>query len=449
MRVNRALRTLSAGNHTLLHAVDERTLLHDMCRVIVEQGGYRLAVVGYGEHDEAKTIRWRAEAGVVVRDMPHYTWSDTELGHTTTGTAIRTGEPCVGRNIFSAPAYASPSYDKLREDAIAGGYASITGFPLRIDGEVIGALTMGAAEPDSFDEEEVSLLGELAADLAYGIANLRLRIQNREAQATIARLAYYDPLTGLPNRTLLLERVRDAMQMAQGQHQALALLHLEIGCFNEINKVLGYRACDQLLQELGRRLADSVKQDEVLARVGEAEFALLLPHGGADYAIHMARRLASTLQEPVDVSGVMLNPRAGIGIALYPGQATEPEALLRRSHAAMHDARPGQGGYALYTGGQEQEFTRRLALMADLRRAIEHNELQLYCQPKVAMTSGLVCGAEALVRWRHPVHGMLPTMEFIKLAEQAGLITSLTHWMLDAAYRQSYAWHEDGLDRVL
>jgi EAL domain-containing protein (putative c-di-GMP-specific phosphodiesterase class I) len=115
----------------------------------------------------------------------------------------------------------------------------------------------------------------------------------------------------------------------------------------------------------------------------------------------------------------------------------------------MHDARPGRGGYALYTGGQEQEFTRRLALMADLRRTIEHNELELYCQPKVAMTSGLVCGAEALVRWRHPVHGMLPTMEFIKLAEQAGLITPLTHWMLDAAFRQSYAWHQDGLDRAL
>ena len=172
-----------------------------MCQVIVDQGGYRLAVVGYAEHDEEESIRWTAMVGTVVVDPQfsgghRYTWSDTELGRTTTGTAIRTGEPCIGRHIFTDPAYAGPIYDHFRKDASAKGYASITGFPLRIDGEVIGALTMAAAEPDAFDEEELRLLGGMAADLAYGIANLRLRIQNREAQATIARLAYYDPPDG-------------------------------------------------------------------------------------------------------------------------------------------------------------------------------------------------------------------------------------------------------------
>jgi diguanylate cyclase len=451
-RVNRALRTLSAGNQTLLRAADEQTLLHDMCKVIVELGGYRLAVVGFAEHDTEKTIRWVTSVAAVqtmLPERPSYTWADTELGGTTTGTAIRTGQPCVGRHILTDPVYDAPAYAHLREEAAQCGFASLTAFPLRIDGEVIGALTMAAAEANAFDDHEVRLLAEMAADLAYGIAHLRLRQRSREAQATIARLAYYDPLTGLPNRTRLLEQVQAAMQAAEAEHRALALLHLEIGCFAEINKVLGYRACDHLLQELGRRLANLVQPEDVLARVGEAAFALLLPRGGSDHALDVARRLALALHQPVEVDGVMLDPRAGIGIALYPGHAGEPEALLRRAHAATPDARPGHALYALYSGGQEQEFTRKLALMADLRRAIEHDELQLYCQPKIDMKSGLVCGAEALVRWRHPAHGMLPTIEFIKLAEQAGLITPLTNWMLEAAFRQSYTWRQEGLSRSL
>lgn len=445
-RVIRALRTLSAGNHTLLHASDEQELLREMCQVIVDKGGYRLAGVGYAEHDEEKSIRWMVGVGMDTGffDALHYTWADAEMGRTATGTAIRTGYPCVGRHILTDPAYAP-----LREEAIKRGYASATAFPLRIDGGVLGALVMAAAEPDAFDEEEVRLVSELADDLAYGIANLRIREQHRQAQATIARLAYYDPLTELPNRTLLLEQLQDAIHTAKQQHQALALLHLDIGRYREINQVLGYRSGNQLLQELTQRLARTIKESETLARVGEAEFALLLPHASADYAIQVAQRLVAALHEPVEVAGLMVDPRAGIGIALYPGHATEAEALLRRANAAMHEARPGRGGYAMYTGGQEQEFTRRLALMGDLRRSIERNELLLYCQPKVDIASRRVCGAEALVRWQHPVHGMLLPIEFIKLAEHAGLITPVTNWMLDAAFSQSYAWHEAGLERAL
>ncbi|MGH8806770.1 MAG: putative bifunctional diguanylate cyclase/phosphodiesterase [Noviherbaspirillum sp.] len=449
--VTRALKTLSAGNRTLLHASDEQELLHEMCAVIVEKGGYRLAVVAYAEHDENKSIRWMAGVGMDegLLEALHFTWADTELGGTATGTAIRTGKPSVGRHLLTDPVYANPAYAPLREDAIKRGYASATAFPLRVEGEVLGAVVIAATEPDAFDGEEVKLLHELADDLAYGIANLRMRIKQRETEATIARLAYYDPLTGLPNRTLFLEKLEQAIQAARQQHHALALLHMDVGRFHEINNVLGYRSGDRLLQELGARLLQAIKDDETLARVGDAEFALLLPQGGAEYAIRVAQRLTATLHEPVNVSDLMVDPRVSIGIALFPGHGTEPDALLRRANAAAHQARPTRGGYAIYTGGQEQENTRRLALMGDLRRAIEHNELLLYCQPKVDIASRRICGAEALVRWPHPVHGMIPTIEFIKLAEQAGLITPLTNWMLDSAFSQGYTWHEAGLAQAL
>ncbi|RJG04268.1 GGDEF domain-containing protein [Noviherbaspirillum sedimenti] len=448
-RIHRAFKTLSAGNHTLLHASDEQALLQDMCRVIVESGGYRQAVVGYAEHDQEKTIRWvgAADTDMTYLETLHFTWADTESGRTGMGTAIRTGEPCVGRHILTDPAYAYPAYDRVREEAIKTGFALVTAaFPLRIDGEVIGALAMAAAEPDDFDEEEVQLLSELADDLAYGIANLRIREKHREAEATIARLAYYEALTGLPNRTFLLECLEEAMQEAKQHHHALALLHLHVGRFHEINKVLGYRSGDQLLQELGRRLELAVKENETLAHVGEAEFALLLPATSAEHAIQRAQRLTAILHDPVEVSGLMVDASVNIGIALFPGHATTPEALLRRANSAMREARPTHGGYAMYTGGQEELHARRLALMGDLRHAIEHNQLLLYCQPKVDIASRRVCGAEALVRWEHPVHGMISTSEFIPLAEQAGLITPLTNWVLESAFSQSYAWHEAGLD---
>ncbi len=273
--------------------------------------------------------------------------------------------------------------------------------------------------------------------------------EEKQAREAVQHMAYHDPLTGLPNHTRLLEQLQDTIQAAKQQHRAFAVLHLDIGCYREINKVLGYRAGNQLLQQLAQGLAQFAKGDEALARVGESDFVLLLPRAGADHAIQVAQRLVTALRVPVEVAGLMVDPGASIGIALYPGHGTEAEALLRRASTAAQDASPGQGGYAIYTGGQEQEFARRLALMGDLRRAIEQNELLLYCQPKVNIASRHPCGAEALVRWQHPVHGMISPAEFIKLAEHAGLITPLTNWMLDAAFNQAYAWQETGLKQGL
>jgi len=248
---------------------------------------------------------------------------------------------------------------------------------------------------------------------------------------------------------LLVERLDEAMKTAKQQHRSLALLHLDVGRFHDISKILGYRAGDELLQALGRRLEHEVPENESLARVGEAEFALLLPDGRAENAIHVAQRLVCKLREPVEVAGFSLDLRVRIGIALYPGHGAEADLLIRRAGAAVHQARSVQGGYAIYTGGQEQQCTRSLTLMSDFQRAIKNQELRLYCQPKIDIASGCVCGAEALVRWQHPRHGIVSPAEFIHLAEQAGTITPLTNWMLDAAFSQSYAWHEEGTDRPL
>lgn len=450
-RVHRALRTLSACNRTLLRASDEKQLLRNMCQVIVGVGGYRLASVAYAQHDEGKSLRWMASVGAeldVLKPVP-FSWGDEKFGGSAVAAAIRSGRPCIARNVFTDAAYADPAYAPLREHARKHGYSAATAFPLVVEGEMLGGLTVAAPEPDAFDDSEMALLAELADDMAYGIANLRTRVRHQEAQELITAQAYLDRVTGLPNRQYLVERLEAAMQAAREQHRALALLHLDVGRFNEINKVLGYRAGDELLQALVRRLGHEVRGPETLARVGETEFVVLLPDGGGELAIKVAQRLASSLHEPIEVEGLMVDPCVAIGIALFPGHAADAAALLRRASAAVHQGNYRRGGYALYTGGQEEESTRRLSLMADLHRAIGSDELQLYCQPKVDIATRRVCSAEALVRWRHPLHGMVPATEFIGLAEKAGTIAPVTNWMLEAVFRQCHAWHEAGQQQAL
>jgi len=448
--VHRALLTLSAGNRSLLRASDEQELLYEMCRTIVETGGYRIACVGYAVHDDRKSITWMASVGTDIETMAgfDFTWTEDERGRSASGTAIRTGMAVVGRRLAD-PAYRGASFDLFRGHASESGFASFTALPLRVEGQVIGALLIAAAETDAFSDAEVKLLTELADDLGYGIENQRRRLQHRAAEAALARLAYFDPLTGLPNRARLREKLEEAMETAKRQHRAIALLHLEVGRFHEINKVIGYRAGDELLQELSQRLSRLCTGVETLARVGEAEFALMIPNSGADHATKVAKRLLQTLRTPAHVAGLTIDARVGIGIALFPGHATEADVLMRRANAAMHLAQPVAGGYAMYTGRLEQEYTRGLALMGDLYRAIEENELRLFCQPKVAIASRAQCGAEALVRWEHPQFGMIAPAEFVKLAEQAGTITPLTHWMLEAVFSQSYAWQEAHEPRTL
>lgn len=451
--VARALHTLSSGNRTLLRAANEEELLEAMCRVIVEEGGYRIAGVQFAVDDEPKTLQLVAlafptdadpEVEQVFRNM-FFSWGDNKFGQHPGGVAIRSGQPCIGRDILTDPAMPAEHTETRRF-----GYASISAFPLCIDGRVVGALSMGAAEPDAFDAQEVALLGELAEDLAYGIANLRTRAKHREAEATIRRMAFYDALTGLPNRDLLRDRLRAALDVAHREHQPLALLVLGLFHLHEINDTLGYASGDQVLQEIGRRLAGEMNEDErAVARVGEGDFAMLLPGADADHARQSGERLARLLQESVEVAGLRLDASAAIGIALYPGHGADPDILLRRARVAMAEARRSGQTLMLYSARLDEAYSGRIALLADLRHAIEHNGLELYCQPKVQVASRRLCGAEALVRWSHPTLGMIPPAEFVTLAEYSGLITPLTQWVLEAAFRHRHAWHDAGLELQL
>jgi diguanylate cyclase (GGDEF)-like protein len=443
-RVSRTLRTICAGNRTLLRATDEVELLNAMCRVVVETGGYRMAFVGYAQDDPQKSLVHVAGFGAdaAFLDVVPTTWADNEFGQTAIATAIRSGKPSVARNILKEAAFAS--LPRLREQVRANGCSAVTALPLEVEGKVIGAMTVLAAEPEAFGPAEVELLSELGSDLSYGIASLRTRVRHREAEATIERLAFYDSLTGLPNRTLLMRELERVLDQARAGNTPALVLHLELGRFSEINRVLGYACGDQLLLELVRRVGAVLPRHAVLARLGESEFSVVMRGCAAD-AIGLARELIALMEEPIVIAEGMIDARIGVGIAMFPGHGSDAATLVRRAAAALHQSNHAYGGYAMHAGGLERDSQRRLRLIGDLHRAVRQHELQLFCQPKVDIGSGEVCGVEALVRWQHPEHGMIMPTEFIPVAEQAGTITPVTQWIMDAAFHQSYLWHQAGI----
>jgi diguanylate cyclase (GGDEF)-like protein len=443
-RANRVLRTLRAGHRTLLRATDEQDLLQSMCRVLVDEGGYRIVWIGYAEHDAAKSIRPMAHAG---REAPFFAtvrFSWDAARPSVSGEAVRTGQPSIGRRLRS-----DPLLTQWRANAARGGYGAVSAFPLRVGDAVIGCLTLVAEDENAFDEIEAGLLAELSDDVGYGIANLRTRIRQLEAERTIERMAYADPLTGLPNRAAMRTRIATAIAASHERHRALAVLSIHVGHFDEISDTLGRAAGDRLMTEVAGRVAAVARSDQdALARIGEDELVLLLRDADAAQGSDVARRIVDALYRPVEIAGAELDARGAVGIALYPGHGDNPDELMRRAKVAMYRAGP-HGHYALYSGLHDEERRRRLGLIGDLRRAIDADELALYCQPKVEMDTGHFCGAEALMRWSHPQQGMVSPAVFVELAESAGLITPLTHWVLEAAFRERHRWHEARFEQPL
>jgi diguanylate cyclase (GGDEF)-like protein len=266
------------------------------------------------------------------------------------------------------------------------------------------------------------------------------------SNAELAAQATTDALTGLPNRTLLLERITRALPLAEQAGSGMALLTLDLDRFKEVNDTFGHQLGDQLLQQVGARLRQAVGADVTVARLGGDEFAVF--HSTADEATaqQTASALIAALEEQFLVEGYPLQVEASIGIALYPAHGSDPMTLFRRADVAMYTAKQKHEGCTFYDNSLDQYSPRRLALLGDLRKAIANHELRLYYQPKAELKTGLVKCVEALVRWQHPIHGFIPPDQFIPLAEQTGLIKPLTHWVVETAVKQCRHWLDNGLN---
>jgi len=289
--------------------------------------------------------------------------------------------------------------------------------------------------------------------------------RRREAEEQIRRLAYYDPLTGLPNRVLFVEQLERALAQAMRHGRRLAVMFVDLDNFKRVNDTLGHRAGDELLCKASARLAAALRAHDGLARRGGADDAVPEPNiarlGGDEFIVLLtdvqlpehvagvAQRLVQTLAEPIVVQGTEVFVGGSVGVASYPEDGSDIDTLLMNADTAMYRAKAaGRGAFQLYDRSMNARALDRLHMETRLRRALERDEFVLHYQPRVDVVSGRIVGAEALIRWQDPERGLLPPAEFIPLVEDAGLVIPIGEWAIQTVCRQSAAWVAAGLNPV-
>jgi diguanylate cyclase (GGDEF)-like protein/PAS domain S-box-containing protein len=287
---------------------------------------------------------------------------------------------------------------------------------------------------------------EDGGQLTHWVAFLRDVTDSRNEIIALRHQAMHDGLTDLPNRTMLFDRLADALEAARGDGRLVALLLMDLDRFKEVNDTFGHHFGDVLLKQVAFRLRNQLHVDDTVARLGGDEFAIVLTSAVDPNAVAMtARRILNSLQQPFVVEGQVLEVGASIGIALYPQHGSDARTLMRRADVAMYATKQTNAGFTFHERDeQESRVPDQLSLIVEMRTAIERNEFELYYQPKRHLHSGLITRVEVLIRWNHPRRGLLMPVSFVPIAERTGLIKPMTDWILDKALQQCREWQDEG-----
>ena len=285
-------------------------------------------------------------------------------------------------------------------------------------------------------------------DLAHAFERMRINVAGQQEE--ILKLAYWDSLTGLPNRVQFRNAVVEAMAQAQADSRSIAVVMLDLDRFKHVNDVLGYRFGDLMLKGVAERLSQqAVRNGDLVARLGGDEFAVLLadlePADDLAHTRSVAQRLHAAFGDVMTLEDHTVDMNASFGMAVWPHHAQDADGLLNRAEVAMYQSKRRNDGPVLYDPAFDAASSQTLTLLGELRHAVDHRELRLYLQPKLALDTGHVVGAEALLRWQHPQRGLVPPMQFIPFAEQTGFIRTLTLWVFEESARMWRVLNESGL----
>jgi len=439
-RLMRVYEVLSGINGAIVRIHQRQVLLDTACRIAVKAGQFGIAWIGKLEPQDGRlepVASYGIELGA-LRELAVTIDSETATGPGILGEALQT-QRTVFRNEIDVEFPVGP----VRRKALEHGYRSLCVLPLVVDGASIGVMGLYAAEAGFFDTDEIRLLDELAADISFAL-------QYIEREERLNYLAYYDALTGLPNRTLFLDRLTQFIHGVKDGKHSVALILLDLDRFARLNEVEGRHVGDAILKAVAERLAASVYEPCSLARIGADTFGVAMSglRHGAEAAAIVQERIFDALGQPLVVEGREVHIAAHAGIALYPGDGDDGEALYQCAEAALKEAQSGGVRCLYYAPEINARTAALLALERDLRAALEAGQFVLHYQPRVDLRTGSIVGAEALIRWQHPARGLVPPAEFIPVTEQTGLIVPIGAWVIDTVCAQQIAWQAAALDVV-
>ncbi len=437
VRLNRIYSVLSGINATIVRVRERQQLFEESCRIAVEQGKFTFAWIGTLDADTQQVIPV-AKAG---RDDGYLSRINSSAEQDAPGDCTLTARALTGRQpVICNDIAADETMRSLRLEALKCGYRSVAVFPLMLEGQPIGVFLLYASETGVFDAEEVSLLVEMAGDISFALDHL-------EKEERLNYLAYFDAVTGLPNRTLFLDRVTQKINVARRGHNVFSLLMLDLNRFSSINETLGRQAGDDLLRQITQRLQGTLNETDILAHFSADYFGVATRHDPeSPNIVHVLENILSVIQnQPFSVSGQELRVSVRAGISSYPTDGRDVETLLRNAEAALKKAKLSGDKYLFYAPEFNARVAEKLALENKLRRALERGQLVLHYQPKVDLQSGQISGLEALLRWDDPETGLVPPLQFIPLLEETGMILEAGQWALEKAVSDSLGWQTKGL----
>ncbi len=317
-----------------------------------------------------------------------------------------------------------------------------------------------------FTKQDLDLLSLFAGQVSIAIENAmayeeldkakqsaegyqtELRQLNNELSSInqeLERLALYDQLTQLPNRTLLNDRLQQALIVARRENQQAAVLIIDLDQFKEVNDTLGHDIGDQLLIKVAQRFSSRLRQTDTVGRLGGDEFAVVIPSADIELASQLANTMLAALEPDFNIDGMCFSVAASVGIAVYPIHGTDSSTLMKHADIAMYSAKRTRFGYTVYDAEDDVHQPERFRLFGDLRQALMNNDFELYYQPKLDLMTGTLKGVEALARLPHAVRGLIMPDQFIPLLEQTGLIRPFTLWAIERGLHQCVSWHAMGI----
>ncbi len=437
-RLSRIHAVLSGINVAIVRIRDRQELLNEATRIAVDHGNFPMAWIGLVDFhgSGARPSAWMAASAAGVADM-HLSLGqgdDASLADR----VIADKKPWVCDDIEKDGVSSS-----VRISAAAGGYRSLAVLPLVVGERVLGVLALCAREAGFFDREELKLLYELVADISFALEYI-------EKEEKLTYLAYYDALTGLPNRTLFLDRLQQLVQGTQrdvaGDEQRIAVFAIDVERFRLINQTFGRQTGDELLKRIAASLREVLQGNDHIARLGADDFALALSRvHEPDLISVLEEKIIGALDRGFVLNGEELHVGLKAGIALYPDDGLQSDVLLTNAETALKKAKEINEKYLFYTPQFNARIANKLNLETRLRKALDGNQFILFYQPKVDLVDRALTGFEALLRWQDPQLGLRFPAEYMALLEETGLIFEVGKWVIRQALADQQRWRRLGL----